>query len=329
VPRSILDQSFYIIDSVFTLIGAPRPSRVARSRLLREIEPSWRHQPIPKSGARLTIPREASPTTQWQGSVITPPTDELVAFAETVYGEGIAQGLILEDIAELDPVFYAHLAFDPEARSRLRLRTMQELVGDCLYASVNLIEFLERPIGHACLVAAMACQPKSLRVGVAAVSSSAEFKRANPLRPEPAIADAISVQIAAILLSMLPDWQEDETRLAPPAVAWKDHAKDPRFAAASLPVFLRRVYADRLGRGFTKSDLRMVDQDLANALDGFARSSSPSGRGRVRSLLADIELPTRSEWYDRHQRALRPSELVKNSALRPLIVAAANRMYPC
>ncbi|WP_141686838.1 hypothetical protein [Bradyrhizobium sp. LMTR 3] len=68
--------------------------------------------------------------------------------------------------------------------------------------------------------------------------------------------------------------------------------------------FIRTVYSDRLGRGFTQADLKACDKSCYDALHQWLRRIDPE-TGKQNRIPPDVDLPSVEDWNARRVRQLR------------------------
>lgn len=88
--------------------------------------------------------------------------------------------------------------------------------------------------------------------------------------------------------------------------------------------FIRSVYGDRLGLGFTQADLKACDQSLYFALHQWLQKSDPN-TGQRNTVPPDVDLPNIEDWNARRLIQLRlfPSSIDVNERKRLSFVVAS------
>jgi len=92
----------------------------------------------------------------------------------------------------------------------------------------------------------------------------------------------------------------EKARRKAPKLKWLDRDRTLK----QTPVdFIRTVYRDRLGRGFTQADLGACDKSLYDAFHQWQQKSDPA-TGQRNVVPIDFDLPTVEEWNARRLRQM-------------------------
>jgi hypothetical protein len=116
----------------------------------------------------------------------------------------------------------------------------------------------------------------------------------------------------------------EKARRKPPKQKWLDR---DRSLNQTPPDFIRDVYGDRLGRGFTQADLKACDKSCYDALHQWLRRTNPS-TGKQNHIPSNVDLPSVVDWNARRVRQLRVyPESIDDDERQRLSYIIAGRSY--